>query len=157
MTHKDPLVSLDVSRRRQEEQKLKQTQQSVMDTERVERDTRQFNQSVNATNDKYMIDALTKVRESKVTHHEDLTRFNGTWMHNRSIKKWFRRNTTMQKYDYQTCIRLPTFLKDEMTTICDKYQINHSDLMRRAISEFVQTHTENTENNGKLMFVWYVR
>ena len=87
MTHKDSLVSLDVSRRRQEKQKLNQTQQSVMDTERVERDTRQFNQSVNATNDKYMIDALTKVRESKVTHHEDLTRFNGTWMHNRSLKK----------------------------------------------------------------------
>ena len=84
---KETLVSLDVSRRRQEKQKLKQTQQSVMDTERVERDTRQFNRSVNATNDKYMIDALTKVRESKVTHHEDLTRFNGTWMHNRSIRE----------------------------------------------------------------------
>ena len=59
----------------------------------------------------------------------------------------------MKKYDYQTCLRLPNVLKDEMTTICDNYQINESDLMRRAISEFVQTHTENTENNGKLMFV----
>jgi len=47
----------------------------------------------------------------------------------------------MKKYDYQTCLRLPTFLKDEMTTICDTYRINESDLMRRAISEFVQTHT----------------
>ena len=44
-------------------------------------------------------------------------------------------------------------LKDEMSTICDTYQINESDLMRRAISEFVQTHTNNPENNGKLMFV----
>ena len=59
----------------------------------------------------------------------------------------------MKKYDYQTCLRLPIFLKEEMTTICDNYQINESDLMRRAISEFVQTHTENPENNGKLMFV----
>ena len=59
----------------------------------------------------------------------------------------------MKKYDYQTCLRLPIFLKEEMTNICDNYQINESDLMRRAISEFVQTHTENTENNGKLMFV----
>ena len=59
----------------------------------------------------------------------------------------------MKKYDYQTCLRLPIFLKEEMTTICDNYQINESDLMRRAISEFVQTHTQNTENNGKLMFV----
>ena len=59
----------------------------------------------------------------------------------------------MTKHPYQTCLRMPLTLKEEMTTICDKYQINHSDLMRRAISEFVQTHTENTENNGKLMFV----
>ena len=59
----------------------------------------------------------------------------------------------MKKHPNQTCLRLPDVLKDEMTNICDKYQINNSDLMRRAISEFVQTHTENTENNGKLMFV----
>ena len=44
-------------------------------------------------------------------------------------------------------------MKRTLATICDTYQINESDLMRRAISEFVQTHTENTENNGKLMFV----
>ena len=59
----------------------------------------------------------------------------------------------MKKYDYQTCLRLPVILKEEMSTICDNYQINESDLMRRVISQFVQTHTENTENNGKLMFV----
>ncbi len=59
----------------------------------------------------------------------------------------------MKKFTYQTCIRLPKILKDEMSTICDTYEINESDLMRRAISEFVQTHTQNTENNGKLMFV----
>ena len=44
-------------------------------------------------------------------------------------------------------------LKDEMSHICDQFQINESDLMRRAISEFVQSHTENPEKNGKLMFV----
>ena len=44
----------------------------------------------------------------------------------------------MKKYDYQTCLRLPVILKEEMTTICDEYRINESDLMRRAISEFVQ-------------------
>jgi hypothetical protein len=40
-----------------------------------------------------------------------------------------------------------------MSTICDKYQINHSDLMRRAISEFCQKNTENPQDNGKYMFV----
>jgi len=59
----------------------------------------------------------------------------------------------MTKHPYQTCLRMPLTLKEEMTTICDEYQINESDLMRRAISEFVQTHTDNPENNGKLMFV----
>ena len=60
----DPLVSLDVSRRREEQQKLKQTQQREMESRRVEGDTRNFNQSVNATNDEYMVDALSKVRKS---------------------------------------------------------------------------------------------
>ena len=59
----------------------------------------------------------------------------------------------MKKYEIQTCLRLPVILKEEMSTICDKYQINHSDLMRRAISEFCQKNTENPENNGKYMFV----
>ena len=59
----------------------------------------------------------------------------------------------MKKYEHQTCLRLPEILKDEMQTICEKHSVNESDLMRRAISEFVQTHTEKPENNGKLMFV----
>ena len=60
----------------------------------------------------------------------------------------------MKKYDYQTCLRLPIVIKEEMTTICDNnYQINESDLMRRAISQFVQTINANPQDNGKLMFV----
>ena len=84
---KETLVSLDVSRRREEQQTLKQNQQKEMESRRVERDSKNFNQSVNATNDRYMVDALTKVRKSDITHSEDLTRMNGTWMHNRSFKK----------------------------------------------------------------------
>jgi hypothetical protein len=34
-----------------------------------------------------------------------------------------------------------------------RYQINESDLMRRAISQFVQTINENPTDNGKLVFV----
>ena len=59
----------------------------------------------------------------------------------------------MRKYDYQTCLRLPVILKEEMTTICDTYSINESDLMRRAIAEFVQTINMDPQDNGKLMFV----
>ena len=84
---RETLVPLDVSRRREEHQKLKQTQQKQMDSRRIDRDSRNFNQSVSATNDKYMVDALSKVRESDVTHPESLTKMNGSWMHNRSFKK----------------------------------------------------------------------
>ena len=59
----------------------------------------------------------------------------------------------MKKYDYQTCLRLPIFLKEEMTNICDHYQINESDLMRKAIVQFIQTIDANPTDNGKLMFV----
>ena len=43
----------------------------------------------------------------------------------------------MTKHPYQTCLRMPLTLKEDMTTICDRYRINESDLMRRAIVEFV--------------------
>ena len=62
----------------------------------------------------------------------------------------------MKKFTYQTCIRLPEVLKDEMHIICEKHQVNESDLMRRAIPEFVQTHSPNMiapEEKEKFMFV----
>ena len=83
----DTLVSLEVSRRRENQQNLKQRQQKEMESRRVERDSKNFNQSVNATNDQYMVDALKRVRTSGVTLPEDLTRRHGSWMHNRSFNK----------------------------------------------------------------------
>ena len=60
----------------------------------------------------------------------------------------------MKKYNYQTCLRLSEKLKDEMTAICDSYQINESDFMRRAIAESVQSIQENpNDESRKYMFV----
>ena len=59
----------------------------------------------------------------------------------------------MKKYDYQTCLRLPIVLKEEMTTICDNYQINESDLMRRAIVEFVTNLNQNPDQTSRHMFI----
>ena len=84
---RETLISLDVARRREEQQKLKHTQHREFESRRVERDSKQFNQSVASAQDKYMVDALSKVRESDITHPESLTRMNGSWMHNRSFKK----------------------------------------------------------------------
>lgn len=82
----DVLQSLDVQRRESEKQKLKELQNKKMENRLVQRETNNFNQSVNASNDQYMKDALSKVRQSEVTHSETLTRFNGTWMHNQKMK-----------------------------------------------------------------------
>ena len=83
---KETLVSLEVSRRREKHQKLGENQQKQMEYRRVNTDSKNFHQSVRATNDRYMIDALTKVRKSDVTLPEDLTRMNETWIRNQSSK-----------------------------------------------------------------------
>ena len=61
----------------------------------------------------------------------------------------------MQKYPYQTCIRLPENLRSSMQTICDEYQINESDYIRKSLSESVKSDLPKTENNQntKFMFV----
>ena len=60
----------------------------------------------------------------------------------------------MTKHPYQTCLRMPLTLKEDMTTICDRYQINESDLMRRAIVELVTNIQRNPDQTSRHMFVW---
>ena len=60
----------------------------------------------------------------------------------------------MKKYTYQTCLRMPENLRESMQTICDTYQINESDYIRRSLVQSVQRDIENVENeNGKYLFV----
>jgi hypothetical protein len=82
----DPLVSRDVSIRRDQERKRKTSQRKEMESRQVSRESNAFHQSVSASNDEYMKNALMKVRQSNVTHSETLTRMNGTWMHNQNLK-----------------------------------------------------------------------
>tara|TARA_Y100001934_G_scaffold234415_1_gene284462 strand:+ start:210 stop:386 length:177 start_codon:yes stop_codon:yes gene_type:complete len=58
----------------------------------------------------------------------------------------------MVRYEYQTCIRMSNELKDDMTDICEKYRINESDLMRRAVANFVEDLKSKPEQ-GKYLFV----
>ena len=51
------------------------------------------------------------------------------------------------------CLRMPLTLKEEMTTICDEYQINESDLMRKAIVQFVENIKRNPDQTSRYMFV----
>ena len=59
----------------------------------------------------------------------------------------------MTKHPYQTCLRMPLTLKEDMTNICDRYQINESDLMRRAIVEFVTHIQRNPNKTSRHMFL----
>jgi len=56
-----------------------------MDNKRVAQPANAFHQSVSASGDTYIAEALRKVRESKVTHPESLTRISGTWLYNQTI------------------------------------------------------------------------
>ena len=78
----DPLVSRDVSMRRTEQQKLKIHQQKQMDNRRVSAPQSAWNQSVSASTDDYMKNALSQVRKSDVTLPETLTRHQGSWVYN---------------------------------------------------------------------------
>ena len=78
----EPLVSRDVSIRREQNRQLKINQQKEMDNRRVSAPQSAWNQSVAASTDTYMRDALTQVRRSDVTLPETLTRLHGTWIHN---------------------------------------------------------------------------
>ena len=59
----------------------------------------------------------------------------------------------MTKHPYQTFLRMPLTLKEDKTTICDQFQFNESDLMRRAIVEFVESIQQNPDKTSWYMFV----
>ena len=58
----------------------------------------------------------------------------------------------MVRYEYQTCLRMSDELKDDMMKVCAKYKINESDLMRRAVANFVEDLNSKPEQ-GKYLFV----
>ena len=80
------VTPLDVEKRKLDADKLRLQQKIDMNMQRVEDASNRFQSSVNAFNDRDMADALKKVRQSNVTLPDDLTRLNGTWMHNRYLE-----------------------------------------------------------------------
>ena len=59
----------------------------------------------------------------------------------------------MIKHPYQTCLRMPLTLKEDMSSICDEYHINESDLMRRAIVQFVENIQQNPDQTSPYLFL----
>ena len=59
----------------------------------------------------------------------------------------------MQKYNFQTALRISQTLKNEIDTICDQNQIRPSDFMRYAIKETVLNYSRDGQNpNDRLRF-----
>ena len=67
--------------------KQRKMHQTEMDSRMINRESRDFSQSVSATTDTKMVDALAKVRQSKVSMPDELTCRNGSWMFDKSLKK----------------------------------------------------------------------
>lgn len=87
MTFNNTPEPLNYYRRQQEREKEKSRQKSEMGARRVEQKNSNYHHAVGASQDSYMKEALRKVRQSEVTHDERLTRMNGNWLHNQSLKK----------------------------------------------------------------------
>ena len=77
----EPLVSRDVSMRRAEQEKQKLQQKKDMENRLVTAPQSAWNQSVAASTDTYMRDALSQVRQSDVGLPDALTRFQGTYIY----------------------------------------------------------------------------
>mgnify|MGYP000465119399 CR=1 FL=1 len=77
----EPLVSRDVSIRREQNRQLKIDQQKQMENRRIAAPQNAWNQSVAASTDDYMKNALTQVRKSDVTLPDALTRIHGSWVY----------------------------------------------------------------------------
>lgn len=77
--------SIEVSRREEEQAKLKKQQKFQMELDRIESVNENYNTSRSSTNDKYMISALKRVQASDVTLDKDLTIMNGNFIFNRNI------------------------------------------------------------------------
>jgi len=59
----------------------------------------------------------------------------------------------MVRDEYQTCLRMSDTLKNDMTDICERYKINESDLIRRAVESCVEHLNETPDQQGKYLFV----
>ena len=66
-----------------EQEKRRVEQQKQMNSRQVSYAENAWNQTLSASKDVDMRDALTQVRQSDVTHNETLMRHNGSWMWNK--------------------------------------------------------------------------
>ena len=101
------LVSLDVSRRAKELAELKQVQKYEMGFKQTQKQDDNYNNSTSASKDKYMIEALKKVKQSDVTFNNDYTDITGSGLYNPRLKP-----NTLNGLDKQMADELKSFKKE---------------------------------------------
>lgn len=101
------LVSLDVSRRAKELAELKQVQKYEMGFKQTQKQDDNYNNSTSASKDKYMIEALKKVKQSNVTFNNDYTDITGSGLYNPRLKP-----NTLDDLDKQMSDELKSFKKE---------------------------------------------
>ena len=84
MTHyrDETLVPREITIRKMEQEKRRVEQHQQMNHRQVSHAENAWNQTMSASKDVDMRDALTQVRQSDVSLPETLTRLHGTWIHN---------------------------------------------------------------------------
>ena len=82
------VIPLDVSRRKKEEEKLKQKQKFDMSLGQIESSSSNYTNAIASSSDTYMTEALEKVRQSKVTIDSAYSRFAGTSLYTESQREY---------------------------------------------------------------------
>ena len=59
----------------------------------------------------------------------------------------------IKKHEFQTCLRMPLTLKEDIDTICTQFNTNPSDLMRKSIVQFVENIQQNPDQTSRYMFI----
>ena len=86
MNYRIDLVPSAITKKAQEEHKVKKEQNSKMNALRMNQNASLYEQASAASGDRaYMAKALQEIRKSSITNNEDMIRQNGTYLYNKTL------------------------------------------------------------------------
>ena len=77
-------LRLDAYEKNRQKEKSEKDQRFAIGDKLVNKKQNAHNRSYNAINDDYMKNAMKQIRSDKRTHSDDLTMFNGSYLHSKS-------------------------------------------------------------------------
>tara|TARA_E500000331_G_C17237751_1_gene705587 strand:- start:440 stop:1045 length:606 start_codon:yes stop_codon:yes gene_type:complete len=130
------IISLDAFQREKDKLDLKESQRKEMDLKRVKNTGADYQSVQDASNDKFMKDALTKVRKSKTSVDVNLSRYNGTYLYTESQK-----NSELEKELQDLENEVMDDLEKEFPSKKDKLKALRKDAIDKLEEDF-PTHLE---------------